>query len=549
MLKIISQNFIKKIIEKFIYEYPNIKIRTRFPPEPNGYLHIGHAKSIFLNFSIANQYHGTCNLRFDDTNPKKEKKKYTSKIKKDINWLGYNWHEKEKYSSEYFNFFYICAKKLIKKNLAYVDQLSQKDIKKYRGSLKKPGTNSPFRDRTIKENLFLFKQMKLGKFPEGSICLRAKINMDSPCIIMRDPVLYRIIYTKHHKTGNKWFIYPTYDFSHCLSDMLEGITHSLCTLEFLDNKKLYNWILKKLKFSKNLPKQYEFSKLNLEYTILSKRKIKKLILFKIVNGWSDPRLHTLSGLRNRGYTPRSIKKFCQNIGVTKQISTIELSFLEKCLKDEIDPISPRRMAILDPIKIIIENFPENKTKYIYVPNHPKIKNLGYRKVLFSKEIYIENQDFKENPKKNYKGLVLGKKVRLKYACNIKAINIIKNKKNKISYIICKYYPETFGKTPKYKKKNKIIHWISKKNKISSKFILFQPLFLSKNPEKIKNFIENVNPKSKIKKKGYIEKIIQTEKIKHSYQFERIGFFFQKPKNKKKDQIIFSQILSLKKNKF
>lgn len=541
----IKKNFIHKIIEKFILKHPGKKICTRFPPEPNGYLHIGHAKSIFINFNLAKQYNGTCNLRFDDTNPNKEKLKYIQEIVKDIKWLGFKLDNNIKYSSEYFDFLYQCAIKLIKKNLAYVDQLNQNDLKKYRGSLKSVGKNSPYRNQSIKKNLFLFEKMKSGQCLEGSMCLRAKIDMKSPCITMRDPVLYRIILKKHHQTKHRWCIYPMYDFAHCIADALEGITHSLCTLEFQDNRKLYEWILQKLNLFNNIPKQYEFSRLNLEHTILSKRKLKILIKLKIIDGWSDPRIFTLSGLRNRGYTPKSILKFCEKVGVTKQNSIIQLSLLEKCIRDDLDYESPRKMAILDPIKIIINNFLEKKPKILCVPNHPKNINLGNRKLLFSKEIYIDKEDCNDHNKKNYNGLILGNKVRLKYAYTIKAIKIIKDKNKKIICIICKYYPETFGKTPK---KIKIIQWVSKNNAMPAIFYIFQPLFFIKNPEILENFIQYINKKSKIIKTGLIENSILSKENNHAYQFERIGYFFQNPKYQNKKPFIFHEIVSLKKNK-
>ncbi|VFP88527.1 Glutamine--tRNA ligase [Buchnera aphidicola (Cinara piceae)] len=537
-----KNNFIKKIIKKSILKNTNYKIKTRFPPEPNGYLHIGHAKSICLNFNIANKYNGQCNLRFDDTNPKKEKKKYIDSIKKDIKWLGFNWYKKTKYTSNYFNQLYQYAVQLIKENLAYVEELNKNEIKKYRGTLKKVGKKSPFRNRTIKENLILFEKMKLGMFPEGSMCLRAKINMKSPYIILRDPVLYRIIYAKHHQTKNEWCIYPMYDFAHCIADALEGITHSLCTLEFQDNRQLYTWILKKLNFIQKPPKQYEFSKLTLEHTILSKRKLKILINSKLVNGWEDPRLHTISGLRNRGYTKNSIRMFCKKIGVTKQQNIIELSLLESCIRKDLNMSSPRRMAIINPIKIIITNLPEDYIENFSVFNHPQAKEMGTRKILFTKEIYIEKEDFSQKKRENYRGLILGKKIRLKYAYIIKAKKILKNKNNEINCILCKYYPK------KIEKKIGIIHWISIKNSIPAQFQLFNILFICKNPEKQDNFMQSYNSNSYILKQGYVESIINQEKINHAYQFERIGYFLKTKQEKTKQMISFNRIVSLK-NKY
>ncbi|VFP81556.1 glutamine--tRNA ligase/YqeY domain fusion protein [Buchnera aphidicola] len=534
-----NNNFINKIIKKSILKNPHDKIKTRFPPEPNGYLHIGHAKSICLNFNIANQYNGICNLRFDDTNPKKEKIKYIDSIKKDIQWLGFKWYKKPKFTSNYFNKLYKYAVQLIENNLAYVEELNKDEIKKYRGTLKKIGKDSPFRNRTIKENLILFENMKLGMFPEGSMCLRAKINMKSPYIILRDPVLYRIIFSEHHQTKNKWCIYPMYDFAHCIADALEGITHSLCTLEFQDNRQLYKWILKKLHFIKKPPKQYEFSKLNLEHTILSKRKLKKLINSKLVNGWEDPRLHTISGLRNKGYTKNSIQMFCQKIGITKQQNIVELSLLEACIRKDLNMSSPRRMAVINPIKIIITNLPESHIEYFNVFNHPQVKEMGTRKILFTKEIYIEQEDFSEKEKENYRGLVLGKKVRLKYAYIIKAKKILRDTNYEINCILCKYYPK------KTKKNIGIIHWISIKNSIPAQFQLFDILFISKNPEKQDDFMQSYNPNSYILKKGYIEYIVYHEKVNQAYQFERIGYFLKTTKKNKKKIISFNRIVSLK----
>ncbi|VFP77848.1 glutamine--tRNA ligase/YqeY domain fusion protein [Buchnera aphidicola] len=543
-----NNNFISKIVKYSILKNPKRKIKTRFPPEPNGYLHIGHAKSIYLNNNIANKYNGTCNLRFDDTNPRNENVKYIQAIKKDIKWLGLDWYKAPTYTSNYFNQLYRYAIQLIKKKAAYVDELNANDIKKYRGTLKKTGKNSPFRNRTVKKNLTLFKKMKNGMFPEGSMCLRAKIDMKSSYIILRDPVLYRIIVSEHHQTKKKWCIYPMYDFAHCIADALEGITHSLCTLEFLDNRQLYIWILEKLHFNKIPPKQYEFSKLNLEYTILSKRKIQKLINLKLVSGWKDPRLSTLSGLRKRGYTKNSIKTFCQKVGVTRQQSLIELSLLESCIRKDLNYSSPRRMAVINPIKLIITNIDHNYTEYLDVPNHPNRKEMGHRKILFSREIYIEKEDFCKKSVIDYKGLVLGKKVRLKYAYTIRANQIIKNKNNDILCILCTYYLNTKKTKILPKKSYNIIHWISKKNSTKTQFKLFNVLFTCKNPEKEKNIIQLYNPNSCIIKVGYTESIVDNEDIQHAYQFERIGYFLKLKKKNKYNILVCHRIVSLK-NKY
>ncbi len=527
-----KKNFIYKIINHDIKKKKYNKIVTRFPPEPNGYLHIGHAKSIYINFKIAKDYKGKCNLRFDDTNPNTEKKIYIKSIKKDIKWLGYKWHKKTKYTSNYFNIYYKYAKILIKKKLAYVDELSIHEIKKYRGTLTTPGTNSPYRNRNINNNLLLFKKMKKGYYKEGQMCLRAKINMKSKNIILRDPVLYRIKYSKHPKTKNKWCIYPMYDFAHCIADSIEKITHSICTLEFQNNRYLYNWILKHLNI-KHKPKQYEFSKLNISYNITSKRIINTLIKKKIIQGWNDPRLITLSGMRNKGYTPKSIKNFCKSLGISKQESTIDINILEKYLRKDLNITSPRIIGIINPFKIILTNINKKYLLNIKIPNHPINKKMGKRKIIFSKEIYIEKKDFKKFF--FLKKKIIKKKIRLKYVGLIKAKKIIRNKKNKILYLKCKFYKEK-----KHKNIN-IIHWISKKNLLNTKIKFYLKLFNSPYPNK-NNYLSIVNKKSLKIKRGYIEKTILKSKHK-IFQFERIGYFkLNKIYNKKK--VYLNEIISL-----
>ncbi|WP_343188977.1 glutamine--tRNA ligase [Buchnera aphidicola (Chaitoregma tattakana)] len=539
-----KKNFIDKIILKDIKNDKLIKIKTRFPPEPNGYLHIGHAKSIFTNFNIAKTYNGTCNLRFDDTNPYKEKKKYINFIKEDIKWLGYKWHGNEKYCSNYFEKFYKYAMILIKKGLAYVDNLNNKEIKIYRGSLTKKGINSPFRSRKIEENIMLFKKMKKGVFKEGYSCLRAKINMSSKRIILRDPVLYRIIkLKKHFKTINKWCIYPTYDFSHCISDYIEKVTHSICTLEFQDNKILYNWILKNIDVKKK-PKQYEFARLNIEYSVLSKRKIKFLIEKKIIKEWSDPRLLTISGLRNRGYTPNSIKKFCYNVGLTKKENYIQFSFLEHCIRSDLDKKVNRAMAILYPIKVIIYSLPKNYKKIIKIPNHPKIKKLGTQKIILRREIYIDKNDFINNNHIIEKNVHIKWKAKLRYSYVIKSKKIILNSLNQTQTIYCKHYQ---NKCFKKNSKVKIIHWISKKESIKSKFKLYENLFVTRRPANKKNMIQYINKNSSKTICGLVQKDIIYKMLKNYIQFERIGYFFLN-KNIKDKNITFTRITKLKKNK-
>lgn len=537
-------NFIYKIIKKYKKTNKSKIIKTRFPPEPNGYLHLGHAKSIVLNFELAKEFKGHCNLRFDDTNPSKENKKFVDSIKKDIKWLGFIWNDNIKYSSDYFEIFYKYAVILIKKKLAYVDLLDKKKIKEYRGTLINSGKNSPYREQSIEKNIFLFNEMKNGKIQEGKACLRAKINMSSPYIILRDPVLYRISFVPHYRTNTRWYIYPMYDFAHCIADSIEGITHSICTLEFQDNRKLYNWILKNIKKSKNFPKQYEFSRLNLEYSTLSKRKIKKLIEMKVVLKWNDPQLHTISGLRNRGYTANSIRIFCKKLGVTKQESLIQMSLLESCIRDDLNKSSPRRIAIINPLKIVITNFPDNYIEILKVPNYPQDKKKGYRNFFFSKNIYIEKKDFSEINEKNIKILTIGKKIKLRYAYLIKIEKIKKDKKNKITCLFCKYYPNTLGLKIK-KKSIGIIHWLSESNFITAQFKLYQYLFLEKNVEKIKDIHLYINKKSFKLKNGIVESIVENEKLINRYQFEREGYFLKKIQDKQKNKFIFHRIVKLK----
>lgn len=542
-----KKNFIFKIVENDLKNKKYNFIYTRFPPEPNGYLHIGHIKSICLNFSIAKFYKGKFFLRIDDTNPSIENIKYIESIKKDLIWLGCKWDENIKYTSDYFNLMYKYAIELINKNLAYVDELDAENIRNYRGTLLIPGKNSPYRNRPIKDSLKLFEKMRLGKFSEGSLSLRAKIDMQSKIIVMRDPVLYRIKFQKHHQTNKKWCIYPTYDFSHCISDALEGITHSLCTLEFQDNRILYDWILNNISI-KNHPKQYEFSKLNIEYGITSKRNINILIKNKIVSGWDDPRLLTISGLRRKGYTSSSLKNFCYSIGVTKQNNIIEMSFLESCIKSELNKLAPRAMAILRPLKIIIDNFPFKKKIKLLIPNHPNNKNMGYKNIYFTKEIYIDMLDFSEIEKKNYKRLILGFKVKLRYSFIIKAKKIIKDKNNNIICIHCIYYKDSLGMKINKKKEIKgIIHWISCLYSTPVKFYLYDNLFIKKNINYNDNILKFLNKKSLLIYNGFIEKnLLKDNKNKH-FQFEREGYFYFDEKYSNENEIIFNRILSLKKN--
>ncbi|CUR53515.1 Glutamine--tRNA ligase [Serratia symbiotica] len=537
-------NFIRKIIDKDLITKKCISVHTRFPPEPNGYLHIGHAKSIYLNFSIAKDYQGKCNLRFDDTNPEKENIKFVESIKKDIKWLGFKWSGKIHYASDYFDQIYQYAIELIKKGLAYVDELSSDNIRLYRGNLKIPGKNSPYRFRSVEENLFLFKKMRNGDFSEGSACLRAKIDMSSPCIIMRDPILYRIKFMIHHQTGNKWCIYPMYDFTHCISDALEGITHSLCTLEFQDNRRLYDWILNNITICSH-PRQYEFSRLNLEYTVTSKRKLNQLVTKKIVKGWNDPRMPTLSGLRRRGYTPYSIRLFCQRIGITKQDHNIEISVLESCIRDDLNENAFRVMAVLDPVKIIIENMVQYDVM-LNIPNHPYKPDMGSRQVLFSNEIYIDRADFREQSNKYYKRLVLGGEVRLRHAYVIKAKRIKKDLFGKITVIFCSYDINTLNKKLDNSRKVKgVIHWVSVKDALSAEIRLYNHLFNISNPSLEKNFFENINLKSLVIKYGFVESSLKKAIPNIAYQFEREGYFCIDSYDSSLNNLVFNRTVTLR----
>lgn len=540
------KNFISQIIEKDFREGKFDYVKTRFPPEPNGYLHIGHAKSICLNFDISKQYSGKFNLRFDDTNPISEKLEYINSIKKDIIWLGLKWDGEVKYASDYFNIIFQYAIDLIKKGLAYVDELKLEDVHKYRGTLKKSGKNSPYRNRTIDENLFLFNKMKLGKFKAGSACLRAKIDMSSSILIMRDPVLYRIKYNTHYKTKDKWCIYPTYDFAHCISDAIEGITHSICTLEFQNNRFLYDWILDNIDVQIH-PRQCEFSRLNLSNSIMSKKKISTLINKKIVRGWDDPRLPTISGLRRKGYTPKSIRKFCRFIGISKQESNIDMSFLESCIRDELNENAKRFMAVLDPVKLVIENMSEDNF-IITAFNHPKKMDFGTRKIFFTKEIYIDRSDFKEKYSIEYKRLSLGKRVKLRYSFVIKAHDLKKDADGKINTIYCTFYPNSLKKNYFFNKKVcGVIHWVSKVYGLKAEIRLYDNLFLVSNPSEYKDYMSIINPNSLVVKFGIVEPILKFSKPGSSYQFEREGYFCADIKDHNSKNLVFNRIVKLRHN--
>ncbi|MCD9493733.1 glutamine--tRNA ligase [Photobacterium carnosum] len=537
-------NFIRQIIDTDLASGKHTSIHTRFPPEPNGYLHIGHAKSICLNFGIAQDYQGQCNLRFDDTNPEKEDIEYVESIKNDVNWLGFEWSGEICYSSNYFDQLHGFAIELINKGLAYVDELSPEQMREYRGTLTQAGKHSPYRDRSVEENLALFEKMKNGDVEEGKMCLRAKIDMASPFMVMRDPVIYRVRFANHHQTGDKWCIYPMYDFTHCISDALEGITHSICTLEFMDNRRLYDWVLENITIDCT-PHQYEFSRLNLEYTVMSKRKLNQLVTDKLVNGWDDPRMPTISGLRRRGFTPGSMREFCKRIGVTKQDNTIEISSLESCIRDDLNENASRAMAVLDPVKVVIENF-DGETETLMVANHPNKPEMGTREVPFSRELYIEGEDFREEANKKYKRLVLGKEVRLRGAYVIQAERIEKDAEGNITTIYCTYDKDTLGKNPADGRKVKgVIHWVSAEAGIAAEIRLYDRLFTVPNPGAADDFVSVINPESLTVLHGFIEPSLVTAEAEKAYQFERIGYFCADNKDSSADHLVFNRTVGLR----
>ena len=539
-----THNFITQIIDEDLASGKHKSVHTRFPPEPNGYLHIGHAKSICLNFGLAKEYNGLCNLRFDDTNPVKEDVEYVDSIKEDVQWLGFKWEGEPRYASDYFDALYGYAIELIEKGLAYVDELSPDEMREYRGTLTEPGKNSPYRDRSVEENLALFERMKNGEFAEGTLSLRAKIDMASPFMVMRDPVLYRIKFASHHQTGDKWCIYPMYDFTHCISDAIERITHSLCTLEFQDNRRLYDWVLENISIERPLPHQYEFSRLNLEGTLTSKRKLLKLVNDGIVDGWNDPRMPTISGLRRRGYTPASLREFCRRIGVTKQDNVVEYSALEACIREDLNENAPRAMAVIDPVRVVIENFEGEET--LTAPNHPNRPELGERQLPFTKEIYIDRADFREEANKQYKRLVLGKEVRLRNAYVIKAERVEKDANGEITTIFCTYDPKTLGKNPADGRKVKgVIHWVSAVHNHPAEFRLYERLFTVPNPGAAEEIESVLNPTSLVVKHGFVEQSLANAEPEKGYQFEREGYFCADNKDSRPEHLVFNLTVSLK----
>lgn len=537
-------NFIRQIIDADLASGKHHSVQTRFPPEPNGYLHIGHAKSICLNFGIAEDYQGQCNLRFDDTNPEKENVEFVESIQRDVNWLGFQWSGTVRYSSDYFEQLYGYAVELINKGLAYVCFLNAEQMREYRGNLTQPGKPSPYRDTSPAENLALFEKMRAGGFKEGECSLRAKIDMASSFMCMRDPVIYRIKFAHHHQTGDNWCIYPMYDFTHCISDALEGITHSLCTLEFQDNRRLYDWILDNITIPCH-PQQIEFSRLNLEFAVMSKRKLQTLVEQQVVSGWDDPRMPTIAGLRRRGYTPAAIREFAKRIGITKQDNVIEMSALEACIREDLDATAPRAMAILDPIKVTITNYPTDQLEWLTAPNHPK-EDMGERKLPFGRELYIDRADFREEANKKYKRLVLGGDVRLRNAYVIHADEVIKNEQGEVVALNCTYLPETLGENPADGRKVRgVIHWVEQSQALPAEFRVYDRLFSVPNPAAEDDFISTVNPNSLVVKHGFAEPSLQNAVAEKAYQFEREGYYCADNRDSQPTKLVFNRTVGLR----
>ncbi|MEK4148194.1 glutamine--tRNA ligase/YqeY domain fusion protein [Robertmurraya sp. FSL W8-0741] len=543
-----SSNFIKSIMKEDLEAGKHDKIVTRFPPEPNGYLHIGHAKSIVINFGLADDFNGQTNLRFDDTNPLKEDQEYVDSIKEDVKWLGYDWDEL-RFASDYFEEMYNKAVLLIKKGKAYVDDLSADEIRQYRGTLTEPGKNSPFRNRSIEENLDLFERMKKGEFKNGEKVLRAKIDMASPNINLRDPVIYRIAHATHHNTGDKWCIYPMYAFAHPLEDAIEGVTHSLCTVEFEDQRPFYDWVIAECE-TENKPRQIEFGRLNITNTVMSKRKLKQLVDEKFVDGWDDPRMPTISGLRRRGFTPEAIREFVKETGVSKGSGFVDSAMLDHYVREDLKLKAPRTMGILRPLKVVITNYPEDKVEMLEAENNPENEEMGTRQIPFSREIYIEQEDFMEDPPKKYFRLFPGNEVRLKHAYFIKCEDVIKDENGQIVEIHCTYDPETKSGTGFTGRKVKgTLHWVDAKHAIPAEFRLYEPLILDEDSDgeddENKTFLDYVNPNSLQIIQGFVEPNMQDVKPQDKFQFFRHGYFNVDPKYSTPDKPVFNLIVSLK----
>ena len=542
-----SPNFIRSIITEDIREGRHSSITTRFPPEPNGYLHIGHAKSICLNFNLAQDFDGKCHLRFDDTNPIKEEQEFIDAIREDVTWLGFNWGIHEFFTSDYFEKLYLWAEDLIIAEKAYVDDLSADEIREYRGTLTEPGRNSPYRNRSIEENLELFRNMQSGKFKNGAKVLRAKINMSSGNLNLRDPVLYRILHSEHPRTGSQWCIYPTYDFAHGQSDAIERITHSICTLEFEDHRPLYDWLVDNIQLPSK-PKQFEFSRLNLTHTILSKRQLKRLVSEGLVSGWDDPRMPTISGYRRRGYPAYAIRDFINRIGVSKSNSIVEIQSLEACVREYLNQKALRRMAVLRPIKVIIDNYPQNQVEELRAIDKPNDPNSSTRMIPFGRELYIEREDFLEEPTKKFFRLAPGREVRLRFAYFITCQKIIKDSNGEIKELRCTYDPETKGgNAPDGRKVKGTIHWVSAEHAIEAEIHQYDYLFKSENPSENENFLDDVNPNSLKKLLGCkLEPCLKDSAISATVQFERLGYYCL-DKAATADHIIFNQTIGLREN--
>ncbi|MBM3131682.1 MAG: glutamine--tRNA ligase/YqeY domain fusion protein [Chloroflexi bacterium] len=541
-------DFIRAIINEDLKSGKNAgRVHTRFPPEPNGYLHIGHAKSICLNFGIAAQYGGKCNLRFDDTNPTKEEQEYVDAIMADVRWLGFDWEDRLYYASDYFDQMYGFAEQLIKAGKAYVDDLNADEIREYRGTLTEPGRESPYRNRSAEENLGLFRRMRAGEFPDGARVLRAKIDMASPNLNLRDPVMYRILHASHHRTGDKWCIYPMYDWAHGIEDSIERITHSICTLEFEDHRPLYDWFLNEL--GVHHPQQIEFARLNLSYTIMSKRKLLKLVEEGHVDGWDDPRMPTISGLKRRGYTPEAIRAFAERIGVAKTDSTIDMALLEHCIREDLNKRAPRVMAVVRPLRVVIDNYPEGQTEELDAVNNPEDPSMGTRKVPFSRVLYIEKDDFREDPPKQFFRLAPGREVRLRYAYFIKCTGVVKDEKGEVIELHCTYDPATRGgDAPDGRKVKSTMHWVSAPHAIDAEVRLYDHLLTVTEPgdEEGRDFMSYVNPNSLEVLTGCkIEPSLAKAEPGTGYQFERLGYFCADSKHSTADHLVFNRTVGLR----
>jgi len=542
--KMSSSNFIKNIVIEDLAAGRVKEVVTRFPPEPNGYLHIGHAKSICLNFELADEFKGRTHLRFDDTNPVKEDAEYVEAIKRDVQWLGFDW-DGLFFASDYFEEMYERAKLLIRKGLAYVDDQSADQIRETRGTLTQPGIESPYRNRSVEENLDLFERMKNGEFPDGAKVLRAKIDMASPNINMRDPVIYRIVHATHHNTGDKWCIYPMYAFAHPLEDAIEGVTHSICTLEFEDQRPFYDWVIRETEMP-HVPRQYEFARLNLTNTVMSKRKLKMLVDEKAVDGWDDPRMPTISGLRRKGYTPEAIRAFCREIGVARSNSVVDEQMLEHFIREDLKLKCLRTMAVLRPLKVVITNYPEGQTEWLEAENNTENPEMGSRRIPFSREIYIEQDDFMENPPSKYFRLFPGNEVRLKHAYFIKCEEVVKNEAGEVVELRCTYDPETkSGSGFTGRKVKGTIHWVDAAHAVPAEFRLYEPLITDDEEGDDRSFLERLNPNSLTKLQGFVEPGLKDAVPYDKYQFFRHGYFNVDPKDTKPGQLVFNRIVSLK----